>query len=148
MPDARDPLEVRLSRRLAMVLPGGAYEPADRDLAATALRETWEEIGVPQDAVTLLGALTPLYVPVSSFVVYPYVGAAASVGPFVCQAREVAEALTIPVAALAAGGGSMEVFRRGRAEHVPCYRYGTVAMWGATAMITAEFLSVWADANA
>ncbi len=77
MPDARDPLEARLSRRPAMPLPGGAYEPADRDLAATALRETWEEIGVPQDAVTLLGALTPLYVPVSNFVVYPYVGAAA-----------------------------------------------------------------------
>ena len=43
--------------------PGGSVEPADVDAAATALRETEEEVGIPREAVELLGGLTQLYIP-------------------------------------------------------------------------------------
>jgi len=54
-------------------LPGGKYEENDQTLWKTALRECDEEIGIRED-IELLGALTPVYIPVSNFIVYPYVG--------------------------------------------------------------------------
>lgn len=54
--------------------PGGRYETTDADLKATALREAQEEVGIVSGDVDILGALTPLYIPVSNFNVYPYVG--------------------------------------------------------------------------
>jgi 8-oxo-dGTP pyrophosphatase MutT (NUDIX family) len=54
--------------------PGGSYDQADADLKATALREANEEVGILSAEVDILGALTSLYIPVSNFNVYPYVG--------------------------------------------------------------------------
>ncbi|MGD8625868.1 MAG: CoA pyrophosphatase, partial [Anaerolineae bacterium] len=53
--------------------PGGACEPGDADLQATALRETWEEIGVPPETVEVLGTLDD-FETISHFVVTPFVG--------------------------------------------------------------------------
>jgi len=53
--------------------PGGACEAQDDDLLATALRETYEEIGVPPDAVEILGALDD-FPTITHFVVTPFVG--------------------------------------------------------------------------
>lgn len=54
--------------------PGGSYEPGDADAPATALRETWEEVGLKPDKVTLLGRLPVTRLPVSRFDVAPVVG--------------------------------------------------------------------------
>jgi 8-oxo-dGTP pyrophosphatase MutT (NUDIX family) len=54
--------------------PGGGYEATDGDLTATALRETYEEIGVHASQYTVLGQLTPLYVSASNYLVQPIVG--------------------------------------------------------------------------
>lgn len=126
-----------------IAFPGGAWEIHDADLAQTALRETQEEIGLDPAAITILGKLTPLYVSVSNFTVHPFVGFASDPGPFVCQPSEVDGVLTAPVADLAASAGTMFVARQGRRRRVPCYRCRTDRIWGATAMITAEFLAVW-----
>ena len=128
-----------------IAFPGGAREDHDADLTETALRETEEEIGVPRETVRLLGALTPLYIDVSNFVVHPYVGCVRELPRFLCQPGEVDEAITLPVDGFAAATGALEMTRRGRSYRAPCYRFGEVAVWGATAMITAEFLQVWAD---
>ncbi|MBE9518912.1 MAG: CoA pyrophosphatase, partial [Bacteroidetes bacterium] len=53
--------------------PGGAREANDLSLEETALRETREELGV-DGQIEVLGALTPLHIPVSNFMVYPFVG--------------------------------------------------------------------------
>lgn len=55
-------------------LPGGRPEPGDADLAATALRETHEEVGVPPAAIRILGALDDVHTMASAFVISPYVG--------------------------------------------------------------------------
>src|SRR5690606_5844180 len=53
--------------------PGGRKEEADDDLMDTALRETAEEVGIGLRREHFLGALTPLYIPVSNFLVHPFV---------------------------------------------------------------------------
>ena len=125
-----------------IAFPGGAREDYDADLRATALRETEEEIGVPRESVRVLGALTPLYVGVSNFVVHPFVGCVEDLPRFVCQPGEVEEAIALPVDEFAAARGELEMLRRGAIYRAPCYRFGEVAVWGATAMITAEFLTL------
>lgn len=128
-----------------IAFPGGAREDHDADLAETALRETEEEIGVSRASVRLLGALSPLYISVSNYVVHPFVGCVGEVPRFVCQPGEVDEAMALPVEGFDAACGELETTRRGRPYRAPCYRFGAVAVWGATAMITAEFLKVWRE---
>ena len=129
-----------------IAFPGGIREAHDADLVATALRETEEEIGVPRDSVTVLGALTPLYVPVTNFRIQPVVGVVDASPRFVCQPSEVDEVILLPVAGFPASLGEFEYSRDGAPHRAPCYRFGAVEVWGATAMITAEFLAVWAKA--
>jgi 8-oxo-dGTP pyrophosphatase MutT (NUDIX family) len=54
--------------------PGGRYDEGERDLLATALREAEEEIGLPTDAVEVLGALQPTPTIATGYAVYPFVG--------------------------------------------------------------------------
>ena len=54
--------------------PGGRREPQDADLTTTALRETYEEIGLPPEAVEIVGALPPTTTFVPNYAVYPFVG--------------------------------------------------------------------------
>src|SRR5262249_28444510 len=54
--------------------PGGRYDEGESDLMATALREAEEEIGLPQHAVEVLGALQPTPTIATGYAVYPFVG--------------------------------------------------------------------------
>lgn len=130
-----------------IAFPGGAREPEDGSLEETALRETEEEIGVPPAELSVLGALTPLYIPVSNFLVHPFAAYAPATLSFICAPSEAQEAIAVPIAALISGRASMDVERGGSAWEVPCYRHGQVEIWGATAMITAEFVEIWRRAR-
>ncbi|MBS1772709.1 MAG: CoA pyrophosphatase [Bacteroidetes bacterium] len=57
-----------------IAFPGGRKEDADTTLQDTALRETFEEVGIPAEQIEVLGSLTSLYIPVSYSMVHPYVG--------------------------------------------------------------------------
>ena len=61
-------------------MPDKSRFPADgaRQFERTALRETHEEVGIAPPSVTVLGALTPIYIPPTRFCAYPFVGAVAS----------------------------------------------------------------------
>jgi len=131
-------------------LPGGAREPEDRDFAQTALRETREELGIPEKAVSVLGSLSPLYIPPSRFCVFPFVGHAARAVPLCPDPNEVAEVIEVSLDHLLDPAiQDLEVhFRDGKRYEVPLYRIGKQRVWGATAMILAEFLAVVRTARA
>src|ERR1051325_6848444 len=53
--------------------PGGRFEETDESLEATALREAHEEVGIESSTLSVLGKLTPLYIPVSNYMVHPFI---------------------------------------------------------------------------
>jgi len=82
--------------------PGGAYDKEDSDLAATALREAFEEIGVRADDVEILGNLDDQSTYTSKFIITPFVGAIPYPYKFKVSGREVEELIEAPVSALLA----------------------------------------------
>src|SRR6516162_91821 len=70
--------------------PGGRYDEGEIDLRATALREAEEEIGLPRDAVEIVGALQPTPTIATGFAVYPFVGVIAPGRTWTPSANEVA----------------------------------------------------------
>lgn len=127
-----------------MGFPGGRAEPSDINLANTAIREAAEETGIKPSTITLLGKLTPLYIPHSNFRVHPYVGYTIHNHSFHRQAEEVDEILLIPYASFFQptniSSDSFETLH-GRVK-APCFAVEDVKIWGATAMILNELLSI------
>ena len=126
--------------------PGGKHEKSDGSLRETALREAQEEIGIDPGKLEILGQLTELYIPVSNFIVHPFVGLLSGSPQFLAQPGEVEAILTPPVQHFqqAENKGSQElVVGTGMLlKDVPCYLVEGRAVWGATAMIMSEFLEV------
>ena len=126
--------------------PGGRRE-ADEPLWQTALRETEEELGILATSITLLGALTPLYIPVSHFCVYPFVGSLQALPPLKPCPEEVAAVLRVPLERLLDPHAQRcELWDiRGQRTQVPFFEVESHRIWGATAMILAELLALLRD---
>ena len=125
-------------------LPGGAVDAADASLEAAALREAWEEIGLEPSAVTVIGELDDVWIPVSNFEMRPVVGAVAMRPTLVPHDAEVAAIVELPLAALFDPDvvGLEEFESRGLRLRVGAYRYGGVRVWGATALALGMFAHV------
>ena len=128
-------------------LPGGSVD-AGESIEAAALREAVEEVGVDPAAVTILGRLTSLHIPVSGFLLHPVVGVAGARPRFQTAEWEVARLLEVPLAILD-DPGTLRTERRQRPAgagtidiEVPYFAFEGEKVWGATAMILAEFLAV------
>jgi 8-oxo-dGTP pyrophosphatase MutT (NUDIX family) len=132
-----------LHHRDQIGLPGGQLE-AGEDFVQAALRETREELGIPPEALKVIGALTPLYIPPSNFCAYPVVAAAAETPVFRPDPREVAEVIEIPLGHLTDPSWAWREtwLAGGRSLEVPFYAFGNHKIWGATAMILSEFLEI------
>lgn len=126
--------------------PGGKRDATDRDLAHTALRETEEEVGVPAHEIQLLGELTELYIPVSNFLVKPYVGYVSYMPTFAPQWQEVEQVLEVRWAELQNSSNRVTTDLRLHEQltipGVPCFQIGGHIIWGATAMMISELLDV------
>lgn len=124
-----------------IALPGGRREDGE-SLRETALRETYEEIGVDPESVTILGCLQPLYILPSDFEVTPFVGWHPETPAFVPQPSEVAEIIEAPLVKLLHDESRREEVweRQGISMTVPYFEIDSHKVWGATAMMLSEFV--------
>jgi 8-oxo-dGTP pyrophosphatase MutT (NUDIX family) len=125
-------------------LPGGGWEPSDASLADTAVREAREELGIDPACVHVLGALSPLNVPISANQIFPFVACHSGRPEFRPEPTEVAEVIETPLRLLLRPDVRAEQTRLRDDEPVrtPYYRVGPHQVWGATAMILSEFLTL------
>jgi 8-oxo-dGTP pyrophosphatase MutT (NUDIX family) len=135
-------------------LPGGECDPRE-DPVACALREAEEEIGLHRSSVEVLGLLTPVPVPVSRYRIQPVVGWVSSRPLWVPQVEEVDAVFPADPDPLALEGprGVVRREREGGRLDAPAYVVpdpagGEALVWGATAIILAEFLALWRRARA
>lgn len=144
-----DTINIILTERMAydgphsaqISFPGGRYEDFDKNYIQTAIRETNEEIGVQLDEANLLGKLSNVFIPVSKFLVHPYV--------FYCESEpqfannyEVKETFSITTLELQDDQfvKTMDVqVGEKLIVNVPCFEFKDKKIWGATAIILNEF---------
>ncbi len=121
--------------------PGGKIESNDINLEMTAMRETYEEVGVVYSHIEVLKELTKVYIPVSNYFVQPFLGIVKSTPEFIKQDDEVEDVIevlldhllddklvttkTVPTA-------------YGIEIDVPAYHLNGHVVWGATAMMLSE----------
>lgn len=125
-------------------LPGGRRE-GDESLEMTALREAYEEVGLNPAAVEVIGRLSPLYTPPSNFYIYPFIGYSAARPAFQPDAKEVAELIEVPLSVLQNSANHKEEiwhFPNYGERRVPFFDVFGHCVWGATAMILSEFLTL------
>ncbi len=122
-------------------LPGGAVDLGET-VEEAALREAAEEIGADPFHIRILGRLTPIHIPVSNFNLYPVVGVTNDRHPWKRQDREVARILEVPLGVLRNPETLQKEERSlgGNRVQVPFFRVDGEKIWGATAMVIAEFL--------
>ena len=140
-PSGADLILTKRSSRLKhhpgqIAFPGGKVEPGDGGPIGAALRESREEVGLPQDRVTVLGTL-PQHETVTGFLVTPVLGIVS--GEFTPQpeAGEVEEVFTVPLAHVTTLANFRIERRRWQDEWRRYYAvpYGPYYIWGATARI-------------
>jgi 8-oxo-dGTP pyrophosphatase MutT (NUDIX family) len=126
-------------------LPGGGLEVGEDALGA-ALREAHEEVGIRVDALDILGALTPLFIPPSGFCLSPVVAATPSRPDFRPDGLEVEEVIEVALADLDDAHRRVETWDiRGELRRVPYYALGSYKVWGATAMVLSELAALWQE---
>ena len=125
--------------------PGGAFDATDADLRHTAVRETFEEIGVAIDHVEIIGQLDEM-ITISNFLVRPFVGRITEPGPypFAHSEIEVAEILEVPLSHLREDANVVIEPRlyQGREILAYSYTFRNHLIWGATARILKQFLDL------
>ncbi|SHI63818.1 8-oxo-dGTP pyrophosphatase MutT, NUDIX family [Palleronia salina] len=119
-----------------IAFPGGKIDPGDRDATDAALREAEEEIGLPRDAVEIIGALPP-HETVTGFAMHPVLGFITR--PFEPRPEpgEVAEIFHVPFDHVTDPARFSVQSRRWRGQQRLYYTvpYGPYYIWGATARI-------------
>ncbi len=124
--------------------PGGAYEEQDGTLLNTALRECAEEIGLPGEAVEVLGELDDMLTTTSSFVISPFVAVIPWPYPLRIYPKEVEEVVEVPISALL----DKNCVRQetdvidSKVVNAYFYHYRGKIIWGATARILNQLLDI------
>jgi 8-oxo-dGTP pyrophosphatase MutT (NUDIX family) len=130
-----------------IAFPGGKYENEDIDFASTALRETYEEVGVDPHKVVLIRPFTQVYIPPSNFMVYPYLGICKEEITFIPDPSEVAGIIELPIATFLSDTIIIEKELQtsyANSIKVPAFEIENHIVWGATAMMLSELKDVLA----
>jgi len=127
-------------------LPGGKKENFDIDLMYTAVRETSEEIGVKIDINEVIMPLSPVYVPPSNFMIFPFIGAISNSFKFCADPREVKNVIEVNISQLL----DPDIIKYqdistsyANMTKVPYFKIDDYVVWGATAMILSELSDVF-----
>ena len=150
-------IEMVLTRRTDTVLthkgqisfPGGQREDSDAETVETALRESYEEIGLEPSRVTVLGELDDVFTAVSSFVITPVVGLVeGGIDDLRLAPDEVKSLLMVPVNRLLDSDvHTTETRSLGEQQYrIHYYTVGDDVIWGATGRIVYQFLKAWQEA--
>lgn len=131
-----------------MAYPGGKRDPGDPSLAATALRETHEEIGLPPDQVEVIAPLSQV-MSRYGILVTPFVGVIPVDHPLEPNPDEIESVFRVPLSFLLED-------RRERTDalnflnhtfYVPCYRWERYQIWGLSAVVLVDFMNAVYDAG-
>lgn len=125
-----------------IALPGGRIEKGETALA-TALRETYEEIGINKEQIKILGSLSELYVAVSGFLIHPFVGWLEKKPEFIICKNEVEKVILFPIMKYKNVFEQEELQTISGKLNVPCIHFNGETIWGATAMILSEFYDLF-----
>ena len=121
-------------------LPGGTQEGNEK-LIDTALRETQEEIGINKTSISIIGTITPLFVPVTGFMIYPFIGYSLNKLDPKPDPVEVAAIFSVNISDLL-NKENRTIEQRsigGYDVQVPYFKLNDYQVWGATSMILSEF---------
>ncbi len=121
--------------------PGGKLEEDDTDLQMAALRETYEEVGVPMDTINVLKRMTPMYIPPSNFTVQPFFGMTHSIPNFIKQDDEVEDLIEVSLSHFLDESTVIQTSVPTSYEvnvEVPAFKLNDHVVWGATAMMLSE----------
>jgi len=121
--------------------PGGKYEEEDKDLMTTAIRETEEEVGVPEKLITVIKTMSPLYIPPSNFMVHPFIGISETTPSFVKEDDEVEAIIEVKLVDFLENSNviTKRVPTSFNVEvDVPAFQLNGHIVWGATAMMLGE----------
>jgi 8-oxo-dGTP pyrophosphatase MutT (NUDIX family) len=123
--------------------PGGTFDKEDLELQQTALREAFEEIGLKENDIQILGALDDI-VTITEFIVTPFVGLFPYPYVFQVSPIEIAELIEVPLSLLLDEKcfGEREILQGEKRRIVYTYQYGKHTIWGATALILKQFLDL------
>jgi len=123
--------------------PGGVFDEGDFELEKTALREAFEEVGLKEKDVQIIGVLDDI-VTITEFIITPFVGLFPYPYFFKVSEIEIAELIEIPLSFFIKGDcySKQVVFRMDREEMVDAFQYKNHIIWGATARILKQFLDL------
>ena len=124
-------------------LPGGVRE-GDETLEQTALRETLEEIGIAPNSISLIGKLTPLFIPITGFEIFPFIGWTEKEPITTIHDREVEKIIKVSLSDLVEEK-NMKIKKtkiRNIPVSMPYFELNGETVWGATSMILSEFKTV------
>ncbi|WP_281239145.1 NUDIX hydrolase [Flavobacterium praedii] len=124
-----------------IAFPGGKYETEDANFEKTALRETYEEIGIHPSKIEVLKAFTQLYIQPSNFMVYPFLGICKEEISFYPDSIEVADIIELPLSTFLSDAIIVKTKMNTSYSidiDVPAFEIDGKIVWGATAMMLSE----------
>ncbi|RCS27262.1 CoA pyrophosphatase [Polaribacter sp. WD7] len=120
--------------------PGGKIEQIDTSLQETALRETFEEVGIHPDSISVFRELTDVYIPPSNFLATPFLGFSVKRPNFTTN-HEVEKLIEVLLSDLLNDSSLTTVIMNTsymKNAEVPCFKFNNYVVWGATAMMLSE----------
>jgi 8-oxo-dGTP pyrophosphatase MutT (NUDIX family) len=124
--------------------PGGVVDESDNSLESTAKRETFEEIGIREEDIEIMGQLDDMRTVGSRFIIHPFVGVVPFPYAFTVNEREVESLIEVPLQFFfdASQPRPFPITQEGHTFETPAFIYKGVVIWGATERVLENFINL------